>query len=133
MDLENLMELMAREHKKRAGYDESAPRPLPEAVIATLREHAANYMAPCPFKPGDLVTVRRGVGIRGAGEPAVVLETLAEPVFTAVTTANNDWGSNGFGARLNVRMLSLSDDNEDVTPHWIEHWRLEAYTGAGVE
>jgi hypothetical protein len=49
----------------------------PSDVLAhTLLENYRRYAAGNPFKPGDLITPRRGYGLLGAGTPQVVMDVF---------------------------------------------------------
>lgn len=108
-----------------------APRPLPEAIIANLREVQARYAEPCPFKPGDIVTPRAGSSLRNAGEPHIILEVLETPHITLARDYDPTIsGSSSFGQRLDVRFAALYGEN--YAPFWGESWMFETYTGEGV-
>ena len=103
--------------------EDDAPAPLPEAVIETLREHPANYTAPCPFKVGDLVTPRKGVNICDAGTPQIVVELMTDPkpVFLG--------GDSDDGEVLTMRVMKFTGHGNYVC-YWVEHWQYEPWTAA---
>lgn len=110
----------------KAAGETNAALPLPEVQIATLRETFARYSAPCPFKPGDLVTPRKGCGYKDAGVPHIVLEVAENPIRvfdinTAVRSCSTD-----FGERLDIRVVSHCKSG-DLVAFWQESWRLEPY------
>ncbi|MBS7703260.1 hypothetical protein [Chelatococcus asaccharovorans] len=95
---------------------------LPEAQIATLREVYERYRAPCPFKPGDLVTPRKGMAMRGEGKPHLVVATQDGTYHW-----NGETSTRGYGARLDMRTIKMYDTN--VVAHWDESWMFEPYVG----
>lgn len=101
----------------------SGKRPLPEAQIATLREAAMRYTAPCPFRVGDLVTPRKGYRYHDAGLPHIVLEVSDDPIRTWPADEPN---SSGFGPRLDVRVANFASDGT-VVAFWQESWCLERF------
>ena len=102
---------------------EAAPRPIRSAQVATLKEAFAQYGL-TPFAPGDLVTPRKGYGIRDAGEPHIVMEVAAEPWRTFEGTH----ASNSFGARLDIRVACVSSPGGNmVAAFWAESWMYERY------
>lgn len=103
-------------------------RPLPEAQIATLREAFERYKGECPFKPGDIVTPRKGYGYRDAGLPHIVLEVLNEPLRNFEVTESVGTSSSGFGMKLDVRVACFTRD-ATVAAFWQESWCLEPYEG----
>lgn len=105
-----------------------APKPLPEALVMTLREAYANFAEPCPFKPGDLVTPRAGYNIKDAGSPVIVVEVMDAPRnFEA--DEPSAIGSPHWGSKRNVRVLEVAEGRA-VVSFWYEHWQLEPYSGA---
>lgn len=109
--------------------DDATPRPIPEAVVSELRDIYTRYSAGCPFKPGDLVTPRKGYNTKGAGEPHIVLEVIDSPACNLTPPAEPfHAGSHAFGRRYDMRVISLSD-GEAYVAHWTEAWVYEPYTG----
>jgi hypothetical protein len=99
--------------------------------LAALKEKARRIGEPCPFKPGDLVTVSPRMDVRGRGQPHIVVEVLAEPVVDT----KPDGGSNQFLRRYTMRVAHFV--GEDVTVHAVDHsaferWR-EAHEAAWLE
>jgi hypothetical protein len=110
------------------GGAKSAPDPLPEAQIATLQEAFTAYSAPCPFKPGDIVTPRATATYRDRGKPHVVLEVLNTPICNfEPSSVEGGVFSGGFGNRLDIRVAVLKDGI--VATFWNESWQHELYTG----
>lgn len=107
----------------------SAPLPLVEAQIATLREAFERYSAPCPFRPGDIVSPRKGFGYRDEGTPHIVLEVAEVPYRPFEITQQVTPYSSAYGIRLDVRVANFCKTG-DVDAFWQESWRLEAFTGA---
>jgi hypothetical protein len=101
-------------------------RPIPEAQIATLLEAFARYAAPCPFKPGDLVTPRKGFGYTDEGAPHIVLEIREAPVCQFDITDRTSPASNLFGLKLDMRVACFRSSG-DVEAFWQESWRHETY------
>jgi hypothetical protein len=97
------------------------PRLDPEVAVFRLREAAARFAAPVPFKVGDLVTVRRDAPLTGSGEPQIVIEVRPD--------ADLDWagehGSWSFGSRNQVRALRFISG--DICPCWVEAAHLEPW------
>ncbi|RWX72560.1 hypothetical protein [Mesorhizobium sp. M2A.F.Ca.ET.039.01.1.1] len=123
----NLSDLIAG---GRPAAKPAAPRPIPEAQIATLREAFERYTNPCPFKPGDIVTPRKGFGYADAGEPHIVLEVAEKPIrnFEAPADVSNIYSS-AFGSRVDFRVASLTDGRGEtaIVAYWQESWRHELY------
>ena len=109
--------------------EDEGNRPLPEATVNDLRIAFANYGA-CNFKPGDLVTPRRGYNVKGAGEPHIVLEVPEAPVFVTSVSEPNDIGSHAFGHRCNMRVACRM--GQKIAAFWVESYAFETYTGAGA-
>lgn len=112
------------------GQERDATNPVPEAQVATLSEAAERYAAGCPFKPGDLVTPRKGFNLKGAGDPCVVVEVPEVPYRNFETSDPHDNGNPNYGGRLDVRILCFATG--DVVAYWGESWKLEPYTGPGA-
>ena len=108
-----------------SGLGSTSQRGLPEAQVASLREVAARYAAGCPFKPGDLVTARRGGFYMGQGEPAVVLEVF-DPPFRFHDGEN---GSGYHFARYDMRVARVHDAGV-LAAFAVESWGYETYAGA---
>jgi hypothetical protein len=101
-----------------------------------VKENAERYLSTNPWKPGDLVTARKGVNLKGAGTPHIVVDAL--PTYVYVDNVRHYQGGKGMDdhhllnndvgngrPRLNTRVLSLRGD--EVIPMWLEHWQLETY------
>ena len=101
---------------------DSAPKILPEAAVARLREAASRYaeMLHGPrFKVGDWVTPTQDATIKGAGEPHVVVETAqGSPCF------GKDCGTHD-GRRVDIRVLKLA--GADIAPFWGESFEYEPW------
>lgn len=95
---------------------------LPEAQIERLREVSARIAAGNPFKPGDLVTVRKDAPVKGAGKPHLVIEIDHEAKLCQGEVGN--WTG---ATRHDVIVLSVTGG--DIAPHTVPHWMLERYTG----
>lgn len=113
------------------GERRNAPKPLPEAICATLREVFGRYVRQNPFKAGDLVTPVADSDMKGSGEPHIVLEVRArpEPDFTASDPRHS--GNNAYGRRNDMRVASSVGDS--ISQHWVESWQFERYGGSGSD
>jgi len=106
------------------GQPQEAPvRPHPDAQAEELKALYARYAAPCPFVCGDLVTPRKNSGIKGHGEPHVVVEVIDGGLPSRWT---ND---RVHGFRLDIRLAFLVTDGEHYGLGWFESWAFEPYTG----
>lgn len=118
-----------------ASKGEGRPKPPespPEVLSITLRETAASYVAPCPFKPGELVTPRANSDLIGAGRPQIVLEVLETPIRNLQPLGEQGGiASHLFGSRLNIRIARES--HGEIIANWTESWKLEPYTGPGAD
>jgi len=110
-----------------AADENEGPKFLPEAAIMRLREAASAYAVGCPFKVGDIVTLRKGYNIKGDGDPAIVVEVASVPHRTF---DDQDPGAQLFGMRLDMRTVCIRGDR--VCAHWQESWHFEPYTGEGA-
>lgn len=119
----NLADLLREMHEASDEAD-SAPAPLPEAVVATLRELEARYRAGCPYVPGDLVSPRVDYAIKGAGFPAIVLEVRESPI----QAFEGNHATSSFGARLDIRVATFSSGN--YSAFWAESWQFEPFNPA---
>lgn len=129
----DIMEMLASEGRRRGrDRDDDAPKSPPDVLCKTLREIAARYSAPCPFKVGDLVTVRKGYNLKGEGEPIIVIEVAEQPIRNfACVDDPSDVASMAYGSKLDVRTAHERGGN--IVSHWQESWCLEPYTGPGAD
>ena len=95
-----------------------------EQCLAALRDQAARMQLPCPYKAGDLITVRAGTDVKGAGKPHIVVEVLAEPV----TDTKAEAGSNQFLRTYSMRVCHFHGDS--LTVHAVDHSCFETWTEA---
>lgn len=111
---------------ERDGDERPERKSPPDVLCVTLREVFERYAAPCPFKPGDLVTTIKGANLRGAGEPHMVLDVLDRPTpnFAAAEGAM-DTSSCNFGQKRDMRLLCESEGR--LTAFWVESWQFEPY------
>lgn len=86
---------------------------LPEAQVEQLLQLQKAYAKGCPFKPGDVVTPKRGTTINNQGEPHVVLA-----VFDT-----SDYDKTNF-LRIDIRVVCFAS-NEIVTAFLGESWNYE--------
>lgn len=108
------------------GSDRHTTLPI-ETCLATLRDQAQRLVEPCPFKAGDLITVRSGCDVKGAGNPHIVVEVLAEPF----TDTRAEPGSNRFLRQYTMRVCHYHGDC--LTVHAVEHACFEPWTGKHAE
>ncbi|MEZ2410500.1 hypothetical protein AB6806_27265 [Bosea sp. RCC_152_1] len=93
-------------------------------VLVEFQKTYADFLTGCPFKPGDLITPRRGTNMKGAGKPHVVLEVRDRPDPHFAEGA----GSTQFGRRNDIRVASFYGDT--MARHWVESVDFDAYTAA---
>ncbi len=93
-----------------------------EICIEALQAKAARLAAPCPFRTGDVVTVRVNTDIKGCGEPHVVVDVLAEPI----TDTRPEAGSNRYLARYTMRVAHFA--GEAMTVHAVDCSCFEPWT-----
>ena len=110
----------------QAGSDKSSGEadtgmPL-EACLEELKSQVERMQAACPFNAGDIVTVRAGSDVKGAGKPHMVAEVLAEPV----TDAHAEAGSNQFLRKYTMRVCHFHGDS--MTVHAVDHSCFEPWT-----
>lgn len=102
---------------------------IPEAQITMLRELFDRYRT-CPFKPGDLAAMRKGIGGTNAdaGQPCLVLEVRpnADPDFNYGLKAM-DSASHLYGNRRDVRIATYTAG--EYVAFWVESWILGPYEG----
>lgn len=116
MILEEILKSAGEQLKPRA------PRPLVDAQISTLRELCDSYTAPIQFKPGQIVSTRKGVNQKFVGQPMIVVEVSQSNPRTF-----DQIGGWTHGARSEVRCLVLSSDNENYVPFWFDRFELVAF------
>ena len=117
----SILEMLAQ----RASDDNAKPRMSKIGQVARLREFAALYSAPNPFKVGDLVTPRANSPIKDAGDPHLVVEVLDTPRWVYEGTPY----SSTFGLRMTIRIAQVGDHG--AACYWGEHHNYELYTGDG--
>lgn len=110
--------------------NDAAPIRQDAATADLLRSWAVGY-GKCPFKAGDLVTVRKGGTMHGEGWPHIVLEVAKEPMLSTGGDESG-WGSNTWGARLDMRVLHANDGGH-VHAHWVESWQFEPWVAQPFE
>jgi hypothetical protein len=91
-----------------------------------LKEIYARFARGNPYKPGDLVTPRRGFNIRDAGAPCIVLETFDTPITPEV-----DREQDGLFHKNDMRIMRImrSNNSEDAVTFLAESLTYEPYTG----
>lgn len=93
------------------------PRPLPEAILATLREYADRARLLEEYEVGDVVTLERGCGPEvWVGEPMVI--TMVKP--ERLDHLDNE----STGTLLVVFM----DEDGDIIERWIQAGRIVRWT-----
>lgn len=122
----NLGDLMRDAMGKQEKGRGQKSRPIDEAQVMELEALYARYIAPCPFKPGDLVTPRQNSNYTDNGVPHIVLEVAEIPLRNFTTKEPHDVSSHAFGCRLDVR-VGLIADGERMIAFWQESWQLEAW------
>lgn len=119
---------------------------LPEAALMRLQEHQEHYarwlLGPAPWKPGDVVTMRRDSPISGHGGMFMVVEVERLPVSTSAQR-DVDGYPRSDQARLttppsrsrktclreDVRVAFVaSDEDSTIRAMWIEGWMLEPWS-----
>lgn len=102
--------------------------PLPEAIIARMREALDRHKGPCPYSVGEVITPRSDAAVPKSlhGKPAVVVEVLRTPQYS--------WGvsepdSPDHGKRLTIRVLvHLQTASLDmIAPIWFDHADFELW------
>lgn len=108
-----------------SGQEERPKKPAtPPAVLArNLIDAAARYSIRA-FKPGDLVTPRRGFAMVGEGEPHVVLEIFQRNTLPIMFKSNSDSAPTLF-----ADMRICCEMNGDLHCYIAEAWMYEPYTG----
>lgn len=96
-----------------------------EAQVMELQQAYEAYVAPCPFRPGQLVTPKRSSYLKGVGEPHVILEVLPEPV-RYWAREGTDVSSMANGSKLDIRVVAYSDSGHMV-PYMGESWNYEPW------
>lgn len=94
-----------------------------------LRDAFAQYERPANFKAGDLVTWKPGMKNRNFpanGEPVVVIQVLAEPVFGGT----NYEGSVEFREPLTLRIGCLDENDGEFMVFHVDGARFELYDTA---
>lgn len=116
----------------RGGRHQQQPQKSPPDVLAlTLKEVEQRYRIGCTFKPGDLVTPRRGYPYKDDGRPCVVVDVLAKPVVKLDVENFDGNGNTCYGQRIDMRIIHESGG--DICGHWVESWCFEKYTGPVAE
>jgi len=95
-----------------------------EETIARLKSEVSRYLTRNALAPGDVVTVRDGVGKKGHGWPMVVVETYpdAPPLFDA-----NVSGGPKEGTRVTTRVLFIHPRDGELASWCFHHSELEPY------
>lgn len=123
INLGDLMrDAMGKQEKERG----QKSRPIDEAQVMELEALYARYIAPCPFKPGDLVTPRPNSNYTDNGIPHIVLEVAEQPIRLFHANDPHDISAHSFGPRLDVRVAIIAD-GERMVAFWQESWQLEAW------
>jgi hypothetical protein len=125
-DIRELLEAM-----HSGGTHPSAPQPVPEAVVATLREMSEAYKAVHgslhqihPFlRPGDLLIPQRWAG--SIILAAIVLDASRMPETQRVATPES-FGRAGLGQRVDIRIAGLHGPT--FGSWWAESWEWQRVT-----
>lgn len=97
--------------------------------VSQLREALDRYIAPCPFKVGDLVTPRKNSSYRQGGDPHLVIEVFEQPVRNFST----ETAQPGFGGKFDMRVICMIEHrvagrlNHYVCPYTVESWQFEPW------
>lgn len=106
-------------------------------LVAKLKTLGDRYGLPAftRFKVGDLVTPTKGLAVKGAGEPHLIVEIVdskprSEPIDTAILAGSDTVhaGSNAFGARMDMRVLTLAGGSGKIASWSVESWVFETWT-----
>ena len=92
--------------------------------IAKLKEFGAEYAEGCPFEVGDLVTPRRGSGVKWRGRPWRVVETRAPSA--AEWTPFSGEGDAREGARQDLRVAVVVPSG-GIVCFWNESHKFETW------
>lgn len=131
--------LSSRELLNRIGLGEDAPPLLDDEALDTftgdlapvLRERYQALQRRHTFAPGDLVTWKAGMANRQSpkpGEPAIVIEVLAEPVFDTEMDSGSTYFREPLDLVLGVIWSKDQPRGEFVTFHFNSQ-RFEPYAG----
>lgn len=107
---------------------------LPEAALMRLQEHQEHYarwlLGPAPWRPGDVVTLRRDSPISGHGDLFMVVEVERLPGGDGVRgNTTPPPRSRKTGIREDVRIAFVgSDEDSTIRAMWIEGWMLEPWS-----
>lgn len=89
----------------------------PAMAVEALLDYAgsySNFLKASPFKPGDLVTPRKGTNMKGSGKPHVVLEVRERPEPHFIEDADGTT----YGRRCDIRIASFYGST--IARHWVE-------------
>lgn len=92
--------------------------------MAELKAMAPRVAAACPYRCGDIVTVRPGMDVKGAGKPHVVVEVFPQPIVDT----QSEPGSNRYLGRYTMRVAHFY--GESMTQHAVDHAVFEPWTSA---
>lgn len=128
MDMDDLRDSIAQamqQMSERSSEENRAPKQDPAILAFTLQEAAQRHAKGCPFKPGDLVTPRKGYNLKGAGEPHVVMEIMAPEPQRGEAAEKAYMG--GIARIYDMRVLSCV--REDLIAYYAESYCYEAWKG----
>lgn len=125
--LEALEEAIGRAEN---GRDNKKDKPLPEAIVARLREAQERWTSSkVPFEVGDLVTPRSDAPLKNIGDPHLVIavDHNARPDFSS----GGEPGSFSYGRLNQIRVLSVLGDKKSdlLAAFWNEAAFYERYDG----
>ena len=103
-----------------------APEPVDPMVVLSLH---ARYSERASLAPGELVRWKPGLRNKRLpqyGDPAIVIDVLAEPVVDNQYAADTPY----FRERLDV-VLGVVDEDEDFVAFHFDSARFEAFDGEG--
>jgi len=83
--------------------------------------HKFDFDPPCSFAKGDWVTPKEGSGLRGCGEPHLVLEVYSNTRF--------ELGGRGDPLSVYNMVVACVSPHDDVLVYAVSSDRFEKYTG----
>jgi hypothetical protein len=101
------------------------PMPIVEAQIMTLQEIQSNYarsLQGCPYKPGDVLRMRKSGTYTRGEQPVIVLETRK---LEGPSNIDDD-GSNKTGVRNDMRIAVITESG-GAPAYWVESWQYEPW------
>lgn len=112
--------------------DRPKDRPTFDEQVADLKKFYEAYQKAGSgnplFAPGDIVTPKKGTPMRGRGRPYMVLMTKPAPGLSYMSVSSpSDYASSSWGARLDMRVITLGRNEQVYAPYWVESWLYELW------